>query len=224
MPGRVVLVNPNRMRPAVAPLGLDYLAQALEAQGWAVDLLDLCLVEAVEAALEDYFAQHSPDAVGITIRNTDDCYWLSQDFLLPHYRDLVSQVKAHTRAPVIVGGVGFSVMPEGVLGFCGADLGIAGEGERALPELLSRLEEGRSYCDIPGLVYRAEGFITRNAPNYLDLDELDITARRAIDNSRYFREGGHRDQAGLQQSLHLLRRPAGQGPPHTAALAAGGGR
>ncbi|GAF99022.1 unnamed protein product, partial [marine sediment metagenome] len=40
MGAEVLLVNCNRLRPPVAPLGLDYVADVLRAQGIRVGLLD----------------------------------------------------------------------------------------------------------------------------------------------------------------------------------------
>src|SRR4030067_834843 len=42
---RVALVNTNRIYPPVAPIGLDYVAEALRASGHRPELLDLCWEE-----------------------------------------------------------------------------------------------------------------------------------------------------------------------------------
>ncbi|MEA3345373.1 MAG: radical SAM protein [Chloroflexota bacterium] len=179
----VLLINPNQMKPAVAPIGLDYLAASLQAEGFGVKVLDLCFADDVHTALDAYFHDHNVDAVGLFIRNTDDCYYTGQDFFLPRYREWTS-------GPVILGGVGFSIMPQAVLRYCGADLGIVGDGEWALPALLSRLARGEGYDDVPGLAYRTDQGIVVNPPAFRDLDELPFPRRGAIDNGRYLREGG----------------------------------
>ena len=38
----LLLINSNRMQPAIAPVGLDYLAAVLQDAGHHVELLDLC--------------------------------------------------------------------------------------------------------------------------------------------------------------------------------------
>jgi hypothetical protein len=45
---KVLLVNPNEMKPPVAPIGLDYIASALEGAGFTVDLIDLCFATSYE--------------------------------------------------------------------------------------------------------------------------------------------------------------------------------
>lgn len=185
-----LVINTNRIKPAIAPLGLDYLGEALTAKGYIVDLLDLCFSEDYRKAIDDYFRKRSVFAIGITIRNTDDCYLLSQDFFLPEIREIVKYLKTKTDVPIILGGVGFSIMPEKILEYCELDLGIRGDGEEVLPLLLERIAEGRNYTDLPGLVYRASGCFVNNPPEYFDLNKISSRRRKFIDNRRYFNEGG----------------------------------
>ncbi|MBC7106027.1 MAG: B12-binding domain-containing radical SAM protein, partial [Firmicutes bacterium] len=58
---------------------------------------------------------------------------------------------------MILGGCGFSVLPEATLPCCGADYGIVGDGEAVLPELVRQLRAGESVADLPGLVHRRGG-------------------------------------------------------------------
>ena len=185
-----LVVNTNRMKPAIAPVGLDYLGEALTGKGYVVDLLDLCFSEDYRKAIDDYFRKQSVLAIGITIRNTDDCYLLSQDFFLPEIKEIVKYLKTKTDVPVILGGVGFSIMPESILEYCELDLGIRGDGEEVLPLLLQRIAEGRNYTDLPGLVYRASGGFVSNLPGYFDLNKISSRRRKFVDNRRYFNEGG----------------------------------
>ena len=69
---RVVLVNPNRMKPPVAPIALDYLAQALRDGGFEVDILDLCFSDDVRRDVEACFSRSDVLAVAVTLRNADD--------------------------------------------------------------------------------------------------------------------------------------------------------
>jgi len=186
----VLLVNPNRMKPGVAPIALDYLAHALRQAGFEVDLLDLCFSPDPAPEIERYFATAAPLAVAVTLRNSDDCWFASQDFCLRHYREIIEQVQARTDAPIILGGSGFSVMPEAILAYCGLELGVWGEGEYALPRLLSRMARGRDGHDVPGLVYATATGYQRNQPRYLDLSRISAPRRDAVDNRRYFEEGG----------------------------------
>jgi radical SAM superfamily enzyme YgiQ (UPF0313 family) len=201
----VLLVNTNRMKPAIAPIGLDYLADAIEHAGHTARLLDLCFSSDVSVDIEAAVRDFGPEVIGVTVRNTDDCYMSGGAFFLPEIKETVDLLRAHSGAPIVMGGVGFSVAPEAVLELCGADYGIAGEGEPGFVRLLTALApahspsrgEGRGggLDSVPGLVYRADGTIRRNPPADADLDTLPSRRRRFADNRRYFREGG---QAGIE--------------------------
>jgi len=186
----VVLINSNRMKPPVAPIALDYLAPSLEEKGYRVEILDLCFINDYYPLIEEFFRQHSVEAVGITIRNTDDCYYLSQDFFLPQIKLLIQHIRSFTKGAIILGGTGFSLLPIPILNYCGGDFGIYGDGEIALPLLLESLYHHRDYSRIPNLVYRSRQKWIANAPYYFSLDRLPLPSRQAVDNRRYYREGG----------------------------------
>jgi radical SAM superfamily enzyme YgiQ (UPF0313 family) len=187
---RVVLVNPNQMKPAVAPIALDYLADALTRHQFQVDVLDLCWSPDWAEDIDSYFRHHSVAAVGVSLRNSDDTSFVSQKFFLPGFKQMIDRIRMRTSAPVIIGGSAFSVMPEDILDYCGVDLGITGDGEWSLPLLVEKLVSGGDYKSIPGLVYRCgEGFRC-NPPSYTNLDDASTPTRTAVDNYRYFAEGG----------------------------------
>ena len=210
----VALVNPNRMKPAVAPVGLDYLAESLAAEGHAVEMLDLCFSSDWQADLDAFFEACNPDLVGLTIRNTDDCYFASQDFFVPFFKEVIDRIKLRTDAPVVLGGAGLSVAAKAILRCTGADYAIVGEGEVALPMLADYLEAGEDPSDVPGLVYRAPKGIKSNPPEWMDMARLPARTRRWLDNRRYFAEGG---QAGIETKRGCDRKciycadPAGKG-------------
>lgn len=187
---RVLLVNSNRMQPPVAPLGLDYLASALEHCGFQVALLDLCFASDVASAIDQSLADGEPLAIGISLRNTDDTSFSSQAFFVPQLKQVVDLFKERTKAPIVLGGAGFSIMPEAVLEYCGLELGIRGDGEAALPSLLESLASASSYDHVPGLVHRSQGVWRRNQPRSYNLVHRPGPGRSLVDNRRYFLEGG----------------------------------
>ncbi len=202
----VLLINPNRMKPAIAPIGLDYLADSLEAAGHTARLLDLCFSEDLARDIEGAIRAFIPQVIGLTIRNTDDCYFSGQAFFLPEYKEIIEHCRQYSDAPVVLGGVGFSIAPVAVLEYCGADFGIAGEGELAFLQLLEALESRAkrpltinhqlpNHQLLPSLVYREGGAIRQNPGSPADLAKLPPRRRALPDNARYFRAGG---QAGFE--------------------------
>ncbi len=188
----VLLVNANRVRPPIAPLGVEYLAAALEHQGVAARVLDLAWSASVEddvrAALRD-----RPVLVALSLRNLDDASAASGVSFLPAHGEVVAAIRRHTDAPLVLGGVGFSIAPAATLAALGADLGVRGEGEDALA-LLAR---GADRELVPGLVWRDGARFRENPPRFLDLASQRAPRRTFVDNARYLREGA---QVGFETS------------------------
>ncbi len=212
--GKVLLVNPNQMKPAVAPLALDYLAYALKRSKFQVDLLDLCFSTDISRDIEGYFARNDVLIVAVTLRNTDDTYLASQDFCIDRYKRVIDLLKVKTEAPIVLGGSGFSIMPQAILSYYGLDLGIWGEGELSLPLLVERIAAKRDYRDVPGLVFRSgEGYLI-NAPKYLELSRIGALERSTVGNYRYFIEGGMgnvESKRGCPGECIYCADPAGKG-------------
>lgn len=178
------------MKPPVAPIAMDYLAGALTMVGFDVDLLDLCLADNWKETISEYFSEREkPALIGLTLRNTDDCYYLSQDFMVPTAKAVVDVIRSLTDAPMVMGGVGFSLMPEKILDYCGLDLGVCGDGERAIVGLMDSLISGAPFEELKGLVYRKGGKFYRNEPDFFDLEAFGASARSLVQNGRYFIEG-----------------------------------
>jgi radical SAM superfamily enzyme YgiQ (UPF0313 family) len=182
------------MVPAIGPLGLDYVAGAAKQAGLEVEVLDLCFEEDAAAALKAYFRDRCPELIGLSFRNSDDSFWPSADWFVPELKDTVETIQSMSDAPVVIGGVGYSIFPEQILDYTGADFGICGDGEQATATLLGQLRGQRRFENVPGLLWRDNGKIRSNAPAWPDSISLS-TARDSIDNLRYFGQGG---QCGLE--------------------------
>lgn len=150
---RVFLLSSNLSAEphAAYPLGMALVAAALARRGHEVRQFDLLPSGGSLPALQEAVHGFEPDVVGISLRNIDSCDSLAPEggWHLGFVRDVVTSLRQSTRAPVVVGGPGFSIMPGEILDFLGADHGVAGEGERAFPELVEALRDGSA---VPRLV------------------------------------------------------------------------
>ena len=210
----LTLINTNRMSPPIGPIGLDYVAGYLRSAGHEVDVVDLCLCDDPAAVLRAYFCAHDPELVGLTFRNTDDCFWPSAEWFVPNMLEFVRDLRGLTDAPMVMGGVGFSIYAERLVEHTGVDFGIRGDGEHAMAALVAELAGGRRFERVGGLVWRDGKAVIGNPPAWPRALSLPV-ARDAIDNAAYFRRGGAGgvgDQARLPAPLCLLRRVAGEGP------------
>ena len=164
MSSEVLLINTNRLKPAVGPIGLDYASDCLKARGLEPRLLDLCLEGDAVAALDGVLSGPNPLLVGMTLRNTDDCYLASGEDFLPTFSDLVLEVRKRTEAPIVIGGGGYSLFPKAILAATHADYGIAGDGEVPLANLAAAIACGDDVDGVPGLVWRDSRTYRWNPP------------------------------------------------------------
>ena len=190
----LTLINTNRMVPAIGPIGLDYVAGAIKQARLDVEVLDLCFEDDPAKAMKGHFRGRSPDLVGVSFRNADDCFWPSADWFVPGLKDTVETIRSMTEAPVVIGGVGYSIFPEQILEHTGADFGVCGDGEIAMIALIRQLQGQRKFEHVPGLLWRDNNEIRSNTPSWPNSISLN-TARESIDNVGYFKQGG---QCGLE--------------------------
>lgn len=171
---KVLLVNPNDINPPVAPLALEYLSSFLFEKGHEVLIYDMNIHK---EGLSDVLEKESPHFVGISVRNIDDSCYATAEFFLDGTKALVTEVKERG-IPLILGGVGFSIMPLEILGYTGADAGIWGEGEEVFESLIS------AGVRLKGLLYAPPFHLKDFRPK-----------REFIDNLFYYQRGG---MAGIE--------------------------
>ncbi len=210
----ILLVNTNITKPPVSPIGLEYVGESLIHCGVLVKVLDLSFEADWKAALRRELEHAEFLAVGLSVRNTDDCFLSSRKSFLPWIRDVVEEVRRLSQAYIILGGVGFSVMPETVLKFTKADFGIAGDGEEVTVALFRRLINRENIFELPNLVYWREGSAVANKKIYVDLGRLPLPRRGLFDNRKYENLGamvGIETKRGCPQQCIFCADPVAKG-------------
>ena len=133
---KILLVNPNKFQnPPVIPIGLEYIVTALKKHNHTVQILDLCFSDTPKIDLDKILNKKSFDLVGFTIRNIDSAMYFNNQFFLTNFKPLIKCVKAQD-IPIVLGGSGFSAMPNEILNYLKADYGILGPGEIIFPKFL----------------------------------------------------------------------------------------
>ena len=188
MSRKILLVNPNTMKPPVAPVGLDYLHSKLHHAGFEVNLLDLGLSDDADKGIE-HVADDDYPFIGVSLRNVDDSYFASQDFCLRKSRQIIDKIRDFSSCPIVLGGVGFSIFAVQVMQYCGADFGIYGDGEFPLYLLAKALQGRTDFASIPGVLYRDKDNYKSNAAYFGDFDNLSLAQRDLVDNALYFNKG-----------------------------------
>jgi len=194
---RVLLVSANRehLPDPIFPLGLAYIAAAVSSAGHEIDVADLCFGHKPLEDLRSQVARFQPDVIGLSLRNVDNAaYPLTVDYLALH-REVVDTLHAVSNAPVVLGGSGFSILPQAYMHELDGDWGIAGEGERAFVALLQALQNGLDPSSIPGVV-SAEAGTAPSADTSIQPQRPANWAeglrplRAPFDYARYIRRGG----------------------------------
>lgn len=150
---RVLLIATNREKSPfpVSPVGVLAVAGAALAAGHEVDLVDCMFASSPTAAVRSALARKRYDVVALGIRNLDNCFWAAPKHFFEDVRAVVDEVRRGTRAPIVLGGSGFSVEPRGWLSRLDVDYGVVGEGEAAFTALLAALAAGRDADAITGV-------------------------------------------------------------------------
>ena len=127
---RVQLISANAASTpySVYPLGMSMVAASLSEAGHEVHQSDLIQSDMSMDAIADVVRGYAPDMIGISIRNIDNVNLLNEKIYIDVVSQLVERVREETESPVILGGSGFSIMPETILRVTKADYGIVGEG------------------------------------------------------------------------------------------------
>jgi radical SAM superfamily enzyme YgiQ (UPF0313 family) len=150
---KVLLISANTepINMPVLPLGLAYVAAAIDSQGHTVKMLNLMMQTDTHKALCEAIVEFNPEIIGISVRNIDDQNMENPRFLLEAVKDVVITCRKNSHATIVLGGAGYSIFPQAALDFLEADVGIRGEGESAFLTLLERLRDKKDLSEIPGL-------------------------------------------------------------------------
>ena len=147
----LISANTETINMIPLPLGLNCVAVAARNAGHNVHLLDLMGSGDNIEPLRNVIQQSRPDLIGISVRNVDNQHMAETRFFLEAVRNIIAQCRTLSKAPIVVGGAGFSIFPNAALRYLKADMGICGEGEVVFTSLLEALERGDSLSDITGL-------------------------------------------------------------------------
>lgn len=144
---RVFLLSTNYTTEPypVYPLGMAIIAGALEAGGHQTRQCDFLVSGKSNEALAAAVNEFRPDVVSLSLRNIDNVDSFSQEthWYLAQTKELVKVIRAQTAAPIVVGGAGFTIMPEAILDYLGCEHGVVGEGEGLICALVDGLVAGR---------------------------------------------------------------------------------
>ncbi|MDJ0763063.1 MAG: radical SAM protein [Myxococcota bacterium] len=141
---RVLIISGSRARlpDSVYPLGPAIVGTVARRAGCEVGWFDALRHANPAQALKQTIAAFTPDVCFFSIRNIDSGAFPSPEL---HYEDhtaLVESCRCSSDAPIILGGSGFSLMPEAFMKLLVPNAGVVGEGEAVIAELLQTIAAG----------------------------------------------------------------------------------
>ncbi len=174
--------SPWGMAGKLPPLGLAYVAAALEKNDFQVEIFDNYLLERPIEEVKSEVKKRAPEIVGIT------CSSLT-------YSRCIETAKAVKEAcpscRVVVGGPHPSYMPQTMLEHSEIDYAVIGEGEQAMVQLATSIKKNAkeaAIAKIPGVACMIGGEIAKAAPEFIsDLDQVPPPARHLLPMRMYDR-------------------------------------
>jgi radical SAM superfamily enzyme YgiQ (UPF0313 family) len=178
---RFLLVNPFYPVAEIPspPLGISYLAAALERVGVEVRVLDLVVTACDRKKLERVLSDFQPDIVGATsVTMTFD--------------SAISVIRSVKQIDPSI----FTAMGGAHVSFCAEstltkhpelDLVGLGEGEETIVDIVRAFEDGRDFSKVAGVTYRdGDEIRTTGARGYwIDVDTLPVPSRHLVPLGRY---------------------------------------
>lgn len=175
---KVLLMNPPWIgKTAYPPLGLAYLAAALDEAGIENKIVDC---EALQLSLEDVkkiVQKEDADMIGITATtpSVESAFKCAQ------------AIKEVSSSPLIMGGIHMTSMPEQSMGKKEIDIGVIGEGERTIVELAETIRDKKPLENVKEICFRDKSKIISTGHRELidDLDSIPFPARYKLPQERY---------------------------------------
>lgn len=189
---RIAFVAGNRenLPDPVVPIGLLYVMAATPDKH-PKKLIDLCFAKDPFTTLDQQLRTFDPDLVAVGMRNIQNSDYTDTSDNLAYYARLVEVVRVATKAPIVFGGGGFSVLPQALMRRLNIDYGISGEGEGAWGQLLDALEAGEGGTGDLGQVSSLHRWVSGELVSnpsrggFANLDDLAWPDRRQLDKWYY---------------------------------------
>ncbi|MDY6825396.1 MAG: radical SAM protein [Thermodesulfobacteriota bacterium] len=160
------------------PLGLAYLAAALEKAGVTVKILDYVVYPYSRDILKAAIDKFAPDMIGVT----------SVTMTFENAATIVRDIKETGEILTVMGGPHVSMCPADTMAVLPeTDIIVIGEGEDTIVRLAEEAAGGRRWDRVPGIVYReAEVVVETPYKAYsVDVNALPMPARHLLPLGRY---------------------------------------
>lgn len=170
----IVLIQANLRKQGAPSLGVGYLASYLRKK---MDDVDVAIFETIPKDL-GAIEKLSPTAVGVSV--------LTQQY--PYTLPFLRELKERMDVPVIMGGSHITAVPDLLPESC--DIGVLGEGEETLHQILVREAfTPEKLAEVEGVAYRDGGRVVTTSlrPLIEEIDEIPPPARDLMDMDHFLK-------------------------------------
>ena len=178
---KVLLINvclrPYRTEFIYFPIGLAYIATAIERAGFDFEILDLDAKRMSDDELEQYLRNHDFDVAALGCIVTGYKY----------VKHIAGLIKKHKDVPVIAGNSVVTSIPQILLTKTEVDIGVMGEGDNTIVELLKAIENKTTLEEVKGIALKKEGKLVFTPERELipSLDSLPFINYELLDMKTY---------------------------------------
>lgn len=166
---KILVISPNgETKPCpVIPLGALQVFASLKANNFDVRFIDLCFVSDKINYLKQIIYQIKPKIIIFSIRNIDNETMLSPKWYLHEVFSMINICRSDF-SKIIIGGIGFSIMPFEIFNYLRPDFGILGSDSNSLIALVKYIFSDNistfKLRTIPSLVFSSCEKIYSNKP------------------------------------------------------------
>lgn len=164
--GKLVSIKSKYMYRTSSPYNIYLLAAIMEQGGYDVTIKDWIS--------NDFDMEEAVDELlpfDIVMMSCPSWAWTPARFLMENLHSRKDQI-------IILGGIHATLFSEEIIKEFPVDYIVCGEGEKSVLPLLRAIEEKISLKDVPGLVYKEKGEVSRNTPAPLltgeEMDKLPL--------------------------------------------------
>ena len=166
----------NKRQGVLPPLGIAYVASALEKAGHSVSIIDAIALALSKDQVMDRIKEFNPKVVGVTAMTPTVRGALEASRLVKKVGDIIT----------VMGGVHMSILAKETLTFDSVDYGIVGEAEESMVEFCNAIEKNESYEQIEGLCYEKDGEIHVGNPRIVsDVNTLPMPSYHLLPMEKY---------------------------------------
>ncbi len=168
---KVTLISPY---DSIDAIGIRIISSCLKKEGHDVQMIFLQIKGYEEkVGHSKIFSQDTLSQISALCSESRVVCISLMSIYVPMVIEVVEELRKITKATIVVGGVHPTLRPEESLAF--SDIVCVGEGEKAVVELINRMEKGGDICNIDNLWFKKEdGSIIKNklSPLEHNLDEF----------------------------------------------------